>query len=163
MLGLVEAPDQEQAPDLKILRMRGVHPVAVLFERRARRVERFRRPAQVARDERDLGLGDDAPRAGDGLFRTEGTRSTSQKSLRSNVIAELRHRDASKRETRRIVAQGDPLQCAEGITRCECTRGGSNQRVHWNLVTLVTPIARFPALRLTHDQQPTTSRIDNER
>ena len=33
------------------------------FERRPRRVERLRRPAQVARDERDLGLGDDAPRA----------------------------------------------------------------------------------------------------
>ena len=37
--------------------MRGVHSVAVLFERRPRCVERFRRPAQVARDERDLGLG----------------------------------------------------------------------------------------------------------
>ena len=30
-LGLVEAPDQEQAPDLEIPRMRGVHPVAVLL------------------------------------------------------------------------------------------------------------------------------------
>src|SRR3989442_8400204 len=81
-----------------------------------------------------------------GLFRTEGTRSTSQESLRSNEIAELRHRDASKRESGRVVAQGDPLQCAEGITRCECTRRGSDQRVHRNPVTLVTPIVRFPAL-----------------
>jgi hypothetical protein len=29
-----------------------------------------------------------------------------------NEIAELRHRDASKGESRRIVAQGDPLQRA---------------------------------------------------
>jgi hypothetical protein len=67
-------------------------------------------------------------------------RSTSQESLRSNEIAELRHRDASKRESRRVVAQGDPLQCAEGITRCECMRRGRDQRIHRNPATLVTPI-----------------------
>jgi len=38
-------------------------------------------------------------------------------SSRHNEIAERRHRDASKRERRRVVAQGDPVQCAEGITR----------------------------------------------
>ena len=97
MLGLVEAPDQGEAPDLEIPRMRGVHPVAVLFERRPSCVERPRGPAQVARDERDLGLGDDAPLAGYGLFRAEGARRTPQESLRSNEIAELRHRDPSKR------------------------------------------------------------------
>jgi hypothetical protein len=123
-LRLVEAPDQEEAPDLEVPRMRGVHPVAVLFERRPRRVECLRRPAQVARDERDLGLGDDTPRLGHGLFRTEGARSTSHEGLRSNEITELRHRDASKRERRRVVAQGDPVQCAEGITRRERTRRG---------------------------------------
>ena len=125
--------------------MRGVQPVAVLLERRPRRVERFRRPAQVARDERDLGLGDDAPRAGNGLFRTEGARRASQESLRSNEIAELRHRDTAKRESRRVVAQGDPLQCAERIARREGTRRGRDQRVHRIPVTLVTPIIRGPA------------------
>src|SRR5713101_5783375 len=142
--------------------MRGVYPVAVLFERRPRRVEHLRRPAQVARDKRDLGLGDDAPRPGHGLFRTEGTRSPSQESLRSNEIAELRHRDASKRESRRIVAQGDSLQCAEGITRCECTRRSSDQRVHRNPVTLVTPIVRYPAARvyLVTNNYPVASRND---
>jgi len=34
----------------------------------------------------------------------------------------LRHRDASKRERRRVVAQGDPLQCAERVARGERTR-----------------------------------------
>ena len=107
-LGLVEAADQEEAPDLEIPRMGGVHPVAVLFQRRPRGVERLRRPAQVAADEGDLGLGDDTPRAGHGLFRTEGARRTSHESLRSNEIAELRHRDASKCQRRRVVTQGDP-------------------------------------------------------
>ena len=44
-LGLVEATDQEQAPDLEIPRIRGIHAVAVRFERRPRCVERLRRPA----------------------------------------------------------------------------------------------------------------------
>ncbi len=145
-LGLVEAADQEQAPDLEIPRMRGVHAVAVRFERRPRCVERLRRPAQVARDERDLGLGDDTPRAGHGLFRTEGARRTSQQSLRADEIAELRHRDAAKRERRRVVAQGDPVQGAEGITRRERTRRGRDQRVHPNPATLVTPTVRCPVL-----------------
>ena len=60
--------------------------------------------------------------AGHGRFRTESTRSTSEERLRSNKIAELRHRDASKRERSRVVAQRDPIQCAEGITRRERTR-----------------------------------------
>jgi len=119
--------------------MRGVQPVAVLFERCPRRVERLPRPAQVARDERDLSLGDDAPRARHGFFRTEGPCSTSQESLRSNQIAELRHRDASQRERRRILAQRDSLQCADGVTRRERTCRGRDQRIHRNPATLVTP------------------------
>jgi Bacterial extracellular solute-binding proteins, family 3 len=107
----------------------------------------FARPTQVARDGRNLGFRDDAPRAGHGLFHTECTRSTSQEGLRSNEIAELRHRDASKRESRRVVAQGDPLQCAEGVARRECTRRGSDQRVHRNPVTPVTPTVTKPGAK----------------
>src|SRR5712675_2498421 len=135
--------------------MRGVYPVAALFERRPRRVERFRGPAQVARDERDLGLGDDAPRAGNGLIRTEGARRTSHESLRANEIAELRHRDAAKRERRRVVAQGDPVQRAEGITRRERTRRGRDQRVHSNPATLVTPTLSIPGPNLFHGDDGT--------
>jgi hypothetical protein len=50
------------------------------------------------------------------------------RAFRSNEIAELRRRDASKRECRRVVAQGDPVQCAEGITSRERTRRGCDQR-----------------------------------
>jgi hypothetical protein len=145
-LGLVKAPDQEKAPDLEIPRMRGVHPVAVFFQRCPRIVECLGRPAQVARDQRDLSLGDDTPRPGHSLFRPEGARCTSQESLRSNEIAEPSHRDASKCERRRVVAQGDPVQCAEGITRRERTRRNRDWRVHLNPATLVTPTFQCPVL-----------------
>ena len=93
-----------------------------------------------------IALRDDASCAGHGLIRAKGTRRTAQERLRSSVIAELRHGDASKREGRRVVTQGDPLQCAEGITRCECTRRSRDQRVHRNPATLVTPTVRCPVL-----------------
>ena len=122
--------------------MRGVYAVAVRFERRPRRVERLRGPAQVARDERDLSLRDDAPCTSQGFLWTERAHCASQKFFCTNEIAELRHGDASQRESRRIVAQGDPLQCAEGIARRERTRRGRDQRVHRNPATLVTPAIR---------------------
>jgi hypothetical protein len=110
-----------------------------------RNVTRLRDAAPtVARDECDVGLGDDTPRAGHGLFRTERARSTSQECFCSNEIAELRHRDASQSERRRVAAQGYPLQCAEGITGRECARPSGDQRVHRNPVTLVTPTVRYP-------------------
>ena len=104
-----------------------------------RRIERLRRPVEVARDERDLGLGDDAARAGDGLPRAEGAGRAPQQRFGAGEIAELRHRDAAQRQRRRIVAQGDVVQCAERITRCERARRGRDQRVHSNPDTLVTP------------------------
>jgi hypothetical protein len=145
-LGLVKASDQEEAPDLEIPRMRGVHLVAMLFERRSRRIECLRGPAQVARGKRNLGLSDDTPRTGHGFFWTEGARRTSHESFRSIEITELRHRDASKRECRRVVAQGDPVQCTEGITCSERTRRGHDRCVHRNPVTLVTPTIWYLAL-----------------
>jgi hypothetical protein len=125
-LRLVEAPQQEQSPNFKIARMRGIQTVTVLFERHARRVERLRREAEVARGQRDLSFGHDTPSAGHRFFRTEGQRSAPQQFLRSRVFAELRHRDASKRERWRIVSQGNSLQRSERITRCERTRCSSD-------------------------------------
>ena len=144
MLRLRDPPDQDEAPDFEIPRMRGVDPVAVLFECRPRGVEGSRRPAEIARGERNLGLGDDAPRAGHGFLRPEGARRTSQERLRANEIAELRHRDASKRDSGRVATQGDPLQRAEGITGREGAGRGRDQRIHRNPDTLVTPTARIP-------------------
>ena len=158
-LGLVELPDQQQTPNLKMLRMRGVRPVAVPLERRPRRVERFGGPAQVARDECDLGLGNDAPRAGHRLFRAEGARRLSQQSLGPNELAELSHRDAAKRQRRRIVAQRDPLERAERIARCQCMRGGCDQRVIGSRHTCNS----HPRSRLIHElDQQVWSRKDTD-
>src|SRR5262245_6369437 len=122
--------------------MRSIHPVTMLFQRRPRCLERFRGPAQVARDKRDLGFGHDAPRPRHRLPRAEGTRGTPQKSLCSNEITELRHRDAPQRERRSVVAERHPVQRAEWIARGQRTPCGSNQRVHSNPATLVTPTTR---------------------
>jgi hypothetical protein len=37
----------------------------------------------------------------------------------------LRHCDAANRERRRVVAQGDPVQCAKGITPAASARAAS--------------------------------------
>jgi hypothetical protein len=76
----------------------------VPLEGGSRCLQCFRRPAQVARYECDFGLRDDAPRARYRFLRTEGTRRTSDESLGSGEVAELCHRDASKREGRGIIA-----------------------------------------------------------
>jgi hypothetical protein len=120
-LRLIETPDQQQSPNFKIARMRGIQTITALFERHPRRVERLRREAEVARGQRDLGLGHDTPSAGHDFFRTEGPHSAPQQFLRSRIFAELGHRDASKRERWRIVSQGDSLQGSERITGCERT------------------------------------------
>ena len=79
-------------------------------------------------------------------------RSTSQQNLRSNEIAELRHRNAAKRQSRRVVAQGDPLKRAEGITHRQCARRGTDYRVHRNPVILVTPTLQYQELILACDR-----------
>jgi hypothetical protein len=167
ILGLVEAPDQEEVPNLEILRKSGVRPVTVLFECCSRCLKRFRGPTQVARDDRDLCLGDNASGASHDLFRTEGARSPSHESLRSREITEPRHRDASKRKRRSIVAQGDPVQRSEGVTRRERTRRGCDQRVQLNPDKLVTPIIQCPILiylmitnhHIVSGPEPTTNHI----
>ena len=118
-----------------------------LFERVTRRIERLHRPVEVARDERDLGLGDGASRAGDGLPRAEGAGRATQQQLGAREIAELRHRDAAKRQRRRIVAQSNMVQRAKGIARCERAGRRCNQGVHSNPDTLVTPTSSVPGTK----------------
>src|SRR5579859_673124 len=158
-LGIVEASDQQQAPDLEMPRMGGVQPVAVRVECRSRGVKRLRRPAEVAGDERDLGLGDDAAGAGHGLPRTEGAGRPAQQGFRANEIAELRHRDAAKGKCRCVVAQGDPVQCAERITGRERASRRSDQRIHPNPATLVTLTVRMPGPSLSRAHQPTPTEM----
>jgi hypothetical protein len=73
--------------------MRGIDAVAMPFERVTRRIEHLHRPIEVARNERDLGLGDGAPCAGDGFSRAKCAGRASQQCLGAAEIPELRHRD----------------------------------------------------------------------
>lgn len=102
--------------------MRGVRAVAVRVERRAGRLERTRRPAQVARRERDVGFRDDAARPCNRFLRTERTRGAADERARAFEIAELRERDPAQRERRRIVAQRDAVQRTERVTGRERAR-----------------------------------------
>src|SRR6185312_6475460 len=68
-------------------------------------------------------------------------------------IAKLRHRDTAESERRCIVAQCDPIQRAEGITRSQRARRGRDQRVHLNRATLVTLTLCSPALNVPHDDE----------
>ena len=126
-LGLVKPPDQDQAPNREIPRIRSVEAVSVRFQRSARRVERLRRPAQITRGQCGFSLGDDASRAGHHLLRTEGTRGTAEQGLGPNQIAKLRHGNAAESESGRVVAESDPLQCSERIARRERAGRGRDQ------------------------------------
>src|SRR4029077_19797222 len=78
--------------------------------------------------------------------RTEGARCTSHEYFRPNKVAKPGKRNPSKRKSRRVAAQSDPVQRTEGITRLQRTRCGPDKRVHLNPATLVTPTVRYPLL-----------------
>ena len=114
VLGLVEAADHEQMPDLERARMRGIGPVAVGLERRDGGIQRLGGPAELARSQCDLGLGDDAAGAGHGLLRAKAARGAPQQRLGATEIAELRHGDAAQRQRRRVLAQRNRFSAPSG-------------------------------------------------
>ena len=85
--------------------------------------------------------------------RTEGTTGASQERPRPNEVAELGHGEAAKGERGRVVTQGYPLQCTQGIARRQCPRRGRDQRIHRNPVTLVTPTGSIAGVK----SHPTTN------
>ncbi len=83
-------------------------------EHGAGRRERLGRPAEITRDEGDLGLGDGATRPRPRLARAEGAAGPLQEVLGAHEIAELRHRDAAQRQRRRILAEAPPASARRG-------------------------------------------------
>jgi hypothetical protein len=104
--------------------------IAERVERPRGGVECARRLAQVARGERDLGLGDLAAGPGESLAGAEAARGAPQELARPLVVAELGHRDAAQGERRRVVAQRDALERTERITGRQRTRGRGDEGVH---------------------------------
>ena len=150
MLRLVEAPDQQQSAHLKIPGVCRVQPVATCLECGARGLEGLRRKAQIARHQRDFGLGDDAPRTGHDLPRTETACRAAQQQLCPVEIAKLRHRNATERQCGRILAQRDLVQRAERITYGQCASRRRDQRIHRNPAKFVTPTPRCRNANLAH-------------
>jgi predicted dithiol-disulfide oxidoreductase (DUF899 family) len=166
-LGLVQAADQQQPAHGEAAGVRGVDPVAMRLEHGPRRLEHLRGPGQVARNQRDLGLGDHAARAGQRLLRAECACRPPYQRPGSGEIPQLRHRDAAQRERRRVLAKGDPVQGAERIARRERAGGGRDQGIHRNPAKFVTPSRRRLAANLSHDHPmrvaPATTPPEGER
>ena len=130
--------------------MRGVCAVAVLFERRVCGVECLGWPIQIARDQRDLCLGNDTPRTGDGLSRAEGTGRASQQCFGAVEFAELRHRDAAQRQcgasSRKATWFSAPRASPDASARAAAVISESIEiPTHLSL-----PALRRPAFNLSH-------------
>ena len=153
-LGLAEVPDQQEAPDLEIPRMRGVHPVAMRFERRPRRVERLRRPAQVARDQRDS--------ASATIHLARATASLGPKAraaLRTSAFARTRSPSCAIAMPRSASAGASSRKA----TRFSAPRGSPAASARaaaviiesiWISPHLSLPPVRWPVLNLPYDHQP---------
>ena len=148
-------PDQDQAPHLEMQRMGGIMRIAMLLQRRACRVQRLARPAEVARDEGDLRLGHHAARAGHGLLWSEDARRFAQQDSRAVEIAELRHSDSAQRQRRRVVAQRHPVERPQRVAAGQCERRRIDQRILVEIPTVLSlPPFDTPSLCLSHQETP---------
>ena len=129
---------------------RGVRAVAQPIQRLRGRVERAHRPAQVTGGESDLRLGHLAARLGEALAWAEGARGAPKELARAIVVAELGHGDAAQGEGRRVVAQRDALESAEGIAGRQRARGGGDDGVHLRRIH-VAPVRRSTTARGRRD------------
>ncbi len=93
-----------------------------------RTMQHFRRPGQISRNQRDLGLRDNASGLGQRVPRTEEAYGLAQQLACEGKIAKLGDGDASQRKRWRIVAQGNQVQRAKRITRRQRARCLRDQR-----------------------------------
>ena len=160
-LGLVEAPDQEQAPDLEIARMRGVHPVAVLLRAspaprrapsraspgRARRARSRPRRRRTARAPRPLSDRRRAPR-----FAAAPSRATRSPSCAIAMPRSASAGASSRRATRFNAPRGSPAASARAAAVISESIGIPPH--------LSLPPVPCPALSLSHDQQHENGETD---
>ena len=156
LLGGLELADEELAAGADEAGVEGVRAIAQRIERLRGRVERAHRPAQVARGEGDLRLGDLAARLGEALAGAEAAGGAPEELARPVVVAELGHGDAAQGEGRRVVAQRDALEGAEGITGRQRARGRGDEGVHvWE--DTCRSSAPLDWIRVRHPSRPTRS------
>ncbi len=129
-LGGREVADEDLTPGADEAREESVRAIAQRIERPRGRVQRTHRRAQVAHGEGDLRLGDLAARLGEAVAGAEGAGGAPEELARPVVVAELGHGDAAQGEGRRVVAQRDALEGAEGVTGRQRARGRGGEGVH---------------------------------
>jgi hypothetical protein len=85
-------------------------------------------------------------RARDRLLRPEGALGAPQEVPCARKVAKLRHRNATQRERRRIVAQRHAIERADRVAGGERARRRRDHGVHANPAKLVTPTFACPSL-----------------
>ncbi len=133
-LGGREVADEELPSGPDEAREERVRVIAQRIERPGGRVEPARRRAQVARDEGNLRLGDLAARLGEAVARAEGPGGAPEERACPVVVAQLGHGAAAQGQGRRVVAQRDVIEGAEGITGGQRPRGRA-EGVHVYILT----------------------------
>jgi len=134
-LGLIEAADQELAAGLQVPGVRGVGRVAVGLQGRARGLQRLLGPGQLARNQRDLGLGHHAAGARQRVFRIEAAGGAAQQGFGAPEIAQLRHGDAAQGQGGRVAPQGDVIEGAQRVAGRQRARSRGDQKVHGHSAT----------------------------
>ncbi|CUJ74826.1 Uncharacterised protein [Achromobacter sp. 2789STDY5608633] len=143
LLGLFQASHQDQAAPGQVAGIGRIAPVAMLFERGAGGLERRRRPAQVARGQRDLGLGHHAAGARHRIPGAERAGGAAHQRPGAFKVAQLRQRDAAQRQGRRIVAQGHPAQRGQRVAGSQRAGRGLDQSVHEDAVITAAPVRGY--------------------
>jgi hypothetical protein len=129
-LGGLEFADEKLATRPDQAGVERVGGVAEPVERLGGRIEFVHRPGQIARGQRDLGLGDLATGLGEAFASAKAARGAAEELARSFVVAELGHRNAAQSESRRVFAQRDALERTERITSHQQSSRRGDEGVH---------------------------------
>ncbi|CUJ71869.1 Uncharacterised protein [Achromobacter xylosoxidans] len=139
LFGLLQASHQDQAAAGQVAGIGRIAQVAMALERGAGGIERRRGPAQVARGQRDLGLGHHAAGPRHRFPGAERAGGAPHQDAGAVEVAQLRQRDAAQRQARRVVAQRHPGQRAQRVAAGQRPRRGHDQPVHDDPAIVAVP------------------------